>query len=124
MEEYMYKVAVATSDGKNVDTHFGHAEDFTIFTVEDDGSFRETERRKAVPACGGECEADSMEQAAENLKDVEYVLVARIGPNAVKTLARRGITAFDVVMSVGEAINRIHIYRTKTAPKIVQHTCK
>jgi len=119
----MYKIAVATSDGKTVDTHFGHAEDFTIFTVEDDGSWTETERRKAVPSCGGECEKDSIEHAVESLKDVTYVLAARIGPNAVRILARHGITAFDVVMSVAEAIDKINIYRTKTAQRIAQ-TCR
>ena len=29
-----YKVAVASSDGKTVDTHFGHAQSFLIFEVD------------------------------------------------------------------------------------------
>lgn len=131
-----YKIAVATSDGKMVDTHFGHANEFTIYTVQDDGSYEETETRSAVNACTGrECGkaqpdpgTDVMEQAAQNLHDIAYLLVARIGPHAIRTLGRHGITAFDVVMSVDEAIKKIHIYRTRTVQKITAlkdaHICK
>ena len=34
-----YKIAVASSDGINVDLHFGAAKNLLIFTVADDGKF-------------------------------------------------------------------------------------
>ena len=46
-----YKVAVASSDGKTVDTHFGHAQSFLIFEVDEQtGAFEDVEERD-VPCC-------------------------------------------------------------------------
>ena len=108
-----YKIAVATADGRTVDTHFGHADDFTILEVADDGSFHEVERRDAFAACDGGCSNDAMEQAAENLADCEYVLAAKIGPHAIATLARHGITPLDYVIAIDEAVAKIHAYRSR-----------
>lgn len=123
-----YKIAVATSDGINIDTHFGRADSFSIFSVNDDGSFEELENRAAVKACSGGCsdapkkgegsyqsEDSALLAAAENLRDVEYVLAARIGPGAVRALAVKNITAFDIVMPIDEAVSKINVYRAKLA---------
>lgn len=125
-----YKIAVATSDGKKVDTHFGMAEDFTIIEVSDDGNYQEVERRPAAKACLGSCstvpkdgktqhsaEDNALLVAAENLADCSYVLAAKIGPGAVRALAVKNITAFDIVMDVDEAIGKINIYREKISQR-------
>lgn len=60
-----YKIAAASSDGQQIDLHFGHAEMFYIFEVQQDGTYVLLERRE-VPiqqeeeTCGkeaapGEC---------------------------------------------------------------------
>ena len=108
-----YKIAVATSDGHTVDTHFGHAEDFTILEVADDGSYSEVERRNAFAACDGTCSDDAMERAAVNLADCEFVLAAKIGPHAINALARHGVTPLDYVIAVDEAVSKIHAYRKR-----------
>ena len=41
-----YKMAVATSDGVNIDLHFGQTEVFTIYQVNEDGSYQVAEKRK------------------------------------------------------------------------------
>ena len=109
-----YKIAVATSDGHTVDTHFGHALDFTIIEVADDGSFSEVERRNAFAACDGGCSDDSMERAAANLADCEFALAAKIGPHAINALAHHGVTALDCVIAIDEAVAKIHAYRQRT----------
>lgn len=108
-----YRIAVATSDGKIVDTHFGHAEDFTILEVQDDGSFEEVERRDAFQACDGTCCEDLMSRAAENLKDCSYVLAAKIGPHAIQALGAKKISAFDIAIEIVPAVEKIHIYHKK-----------
>ncbi len=109
-----YRVAVATSDGKMIDTHFGHAQDFTIFEVGADGNFSELERRSASFSCGGEtCGGDAMKNAADSLKDCEFVLAAKIGPHALRALAADGITGLDVVLDIPSAIRKIHIYKSR-----------
>ena len=132
-----YKVAVATSDGKTVDSHFGHAQSFLIFEVdEDSGKAEDIEERDVTAACsGGECggkpvvenqqaagcgghngagEGTSvMDEIAKSLSDVDYVLVARIGPHAVRALAKYNVTAYDIVLPIDEAISKINEFRKK-----------
>lgn len=132
MGDTKYKVAVATSDGKTVDSHFGHVQSFLILEVdEESGKFEEIEERDVRAACsGGECggvQKDSgcegrngahegtnvMDEIAKALSDAEYVLVARIGPHAVRALAKYKITAYDIVLPIDEAISKINEFRKK-----------
>lgn len=129
-----YKVAVATSDGKTVDSHFGHVSNFLILEVdEESGKFEDVEERDVQAACsGGSCggaqkESDSpcgghngageasspMDQIAKALSDVDYVLVARIGPHAIRALAKYDVTAYDIVLPIDEAISKINEFRKK-----------
>lgn len=129
-----YKVAVATSDGKTVDSHFGHVSNFLIFEVdEESGKFEDVEERDVSAACsGGSCggaqkesgspcgghngagEASSpMGEIAKALSDVDYVLVARIGPHAIRALAKYDVTAYDIVLPIDEAISKINEFRKK-----------
>ena len=122
-----YKVAVASSDGINVDTHFGHAESFIVFDVdESDGSFVDLTDIDVSAACssaaqcgttgcgnGRPLENDPMEVVAKALDGIDYVLVARIGPHAIQALARHGITAYDIVLPIEDAIKKINFFRQK-----------
>ena len=129
-----YKVAVATSDGKTVDSHFGHVSNFLIFEVdEESGKFEDVEERDVQAACtGGSCggvqaSSDSpcgghngavstsspMDEIAKALSDVDYVLVARIGPHAIRALAKYDVTAYDIVLPIDEAISKINEFRKK-----------
>lgn len=129
-----YKVAVATSDGKTVDSHFGHVQSFLILEVdEESGKFEDVEERDVKAACsGGSCggvqnESDSpcgghkgaessssaMDEIAKALSDVDYVLVARIGPHAIRALAKYNVTAYDIVLPIDEAISKINEFRKK-----------
>jgi len=47
------KVAVASNDGKVINQHFGHAQEFLIFDLNDDGTFEFVETRENVPTCNG-----------------------------------------------------------------------
>lgn len=129
-----YKVAVATSDGKTVDSHFGHVQSFLIFEVdEESGKAEDIGERDVTAACsGGFCGgvqsgSDSgcgghngageghsqMDEIAKALSDVDYVLVARIGPHAIRALAKYNVTAYDIVLPIEEAIAKINEYRIK-----------
>ena len=45
-----YKVAVATSDGKTVDSHFGHVQSFLIFEVDEESGKAEDIGERDVTA--------------------------------------------------------------------------
>lgn len=129
-----YKVAVATSDGITVDSHFGHVQSFLIFEVdEENGKAEDIGERDVTAACsGGSCGgvqasgtagcgghngagsgSSPMDEIAKALSDVDYVLVARIGPHAIRALAKYDVTAYDIVLPIEEAIAKINEYRIK-----------
>ena len=113
-----YLIAVATSDGEIIDTHFGHASSFLIIEVDEDGNYEEIEERDVRPACGGgseckTCAGSLMNEIAERLSDVEFVLCARSGPHAEEALRRYGVAMLDVVMPIARAIPRVHKFRDR-----------
>lgn len=109
-----YRIAVATSDGRYVDSHYGHTSEFLIGTVEEDGSFEEIGWRSVTAVCGdGDCglsHEDRMDRTARQLRDVAYVLCVRIGPPAASSLQKYGIRAASVSGPVGEAVKLLNRY--------------
>lgn len=124
-----YKIAVASSDGVNVDLHFGAAESFLIFAVSDNGTFELEEKReyKEVPevqtadcaekagcksGCGNRngngCGGGSAK--VEVIGDVRAVVAAKIGFNVTKALEKKAIANFDVECPVQEALEKITKY--------------
>ncbi|HWQ40545.1 MAG TPA: NifB/NifX family molybdenum-iron cluster-binding protein [Desulfosporosinus sp.] len=88
-----YRVAVASSDGKYVNEHFGRAKQFLIFNV-DDNQPEFYELRKNDPPCTGDGHnQDQMSRTVELLADCKAVLVSQIGPGAVQALSLKGITS-------------------------------
>ncbi|GHV49022.1 hypothetical protein FACS189499_09670 [Clostridia bacterium] len=119
-----YKIAAASSDGVNIDLHFGKADSFHIAEVADDGSFRFTEvRRRDIAAecspeqksgCSGGCKGGGGGKVnAALISDCAYLLVEQIGMHALQSLAEQGITAFDVSGSAEKAVKRIIDYNTR-----------
>ncbi len=132
-----YKIAVATSDGVNVDLHFGAAEYIEIYEVQDDKSFSLLEKRNvtvneessAQPAScdeknagcssggcgngngsGNGCGGGSGSAKVEAVADVRAVVAARIGFNVTKQLEKKAIASFDVECPVKEALEKISGY--------------
>lgn len=133
-----YRVAIASSDGIIVDSHFGHVDVFLIFEVDEEtGEFNQLENKKLNAACGGgECGGvankaivqakncsgceikipdDPMDLVADALASVgvNYVLCARIGPHAIQALARKNISAYDIVLPIDDALKKLNTYRLK-----------
>lgn len=91
----MYKVAVASSDGKVVNQHFGRATQFLIFDVQEDGSFQFVTLRKNEPICkDGEHLQDALAYTLEQLSDCQAVVVSQVGPGVSSVLVSRGIYPF------------------------------
>ena len=88
------KVAVASSDGKVVNRHFGHTKQFLIFELSE-GAFNFLESRENVPTChAGRHEPSDLATTAEIIKDCAYVVASRIGSGAASLLLDRGIRAY------------------------------
>lgn len=96
-------IAVATSDGTNIDVHFGQATSFRIYDVALDGTYKHLEERNITPAEPG---AESSHAAATiaQLPDVDVVLVSRIGTGPSRALEGRGTRAFAISGSIDVAL--------------------
>lgn len=98
------RVAIATSNGSDVDVHFGRARVFNIYTLEG-GSFRLLEERANEPPCGGsDHDGPLLERAVALLADCRAVAAAVIGPGAIDALLDRGILPITLETSVDEAL--------------------
>ncbi len=100
------RVAVASTDGKYVNEHFGRAKQFLIFELgENDYQF--LERRENQPSCHIESSDESAHlQTVKLLKDCKAVLVARIGPAAEEYLLQHGIKPLIIPDFIDEALKQ------------------
>ena len=98
-------IAVATSDGKTIDVHFGQATSFQIYDVALDGTYKHLEERKISPAEPGSAESSHAFATIEQLSDVDVVLVSRIGTGPTRALEGRGTRAFALSGPVDVAIS-------------------
>ncbi|MFZ2948274.1 MAG: NifB/NifX family molybdenum-iron cluster-binding protein, partial [Desulfuromonadaceae bacterium] len=93
-------------DGISVNEHFGRAALFYIYGVNDDGSFRLTEKRAITQPSSDEPEAGhGVDVTIEQLSDVHAVLVAQIGPGAQSSLNRKGVRSFALGGPIDKALS-------------------
>lgn len=99
-----FRVAVASSDGKQIDLHFGEANTFFIYDIEN-GSFTFIEKRSIMRTlCHSEAEFDRVSMF---LKDCGAVLVSRIGPGAARTLLQSGLRVFEAPYAVDDVLRKL-----------------
>ena len=106
-----YRIAIATSDGKNVDLHFGSARRFAIYRV--DGLKYTLEEQREMPesaeekpqACGEGCGSGHgcrgggrHAEAAEMLSDCRSIVCEKIGRSVLKQFETRAISVFEVAI--------------------------
>lgn len=98
------KVAVSTSDGININQHFGSAKDFWIYQVFEDGSYNLIEIRKTNDITDSTVQHGPAISRVELLRDVDAVLSVQIGRHAEGILGRQGIKAFSLNESIDKAL--------------------
>lgn len=130
-----YKIAVASSDGVQIDETFGSAKAFLIYEVAD-GKYRKTEERAEVQNGAEKVAYDTLTQGdcnphgdcgtgdgcfqgagcggasakVELISDCRCIVCKKIGFHVQKQLERKAISAFDVSCSVEEALDKISYY--------------
>lgn len=122
-----YKIAVASSDGKNVDLHLGSSPFLKVYTAEG-LSFQFFEDRKvdvsseAEGGCqgsgcsggnGGGCSGGGNPQSVEIVADCRAVVAAKVGKNARRLLELKAISVFDIEIPVEVALSKITSYYHK-----------
>lgn len=103
------KVAVASTDGKYINQHFGKADKFLIFQINGPEDYEFIELRETEPSCGNyrdECQGTIVDTATL-LSDCKAVIVSQIGPGASQKLINNGIIPFSNPCFIEEALKQI-----------------
>jgi nitrogen fixation protein NifX len=111
------KVAFATTDGVNVDEHFGRAGMFAIYELAKDG-YRFIEMRKFADGRDTEIEEtkgmgdvhdDRVQRKVDKLSDCKIVYLTEIGSPSAARLVKKGIMPIKVkeIISVEESLQKL-----------------
>lgn len=120
------KVAFATTDGVNVDEHFGRAGMFAIYELSRDG-YRFIEMRKFAEGRDreiedtkrmGEVHDDRVQKKVNKLSDCKIVYLTEIGGPSAARLVKKGMMPIKVreVVSIEESLQKLMETLKKSAP--------
>lgn len=102
-----HRIAVASSDGKVINQHFGHADRFYIVDVEDN-SYSFVETRFHEPACGDQGHSNEVfDSILELLSDCQGIFVSRIGYGAARYLNSRGMRVFEAPYPIDTVLDKL-----------------
>ncbi len=102
------KIAVATTDGKVVNEHFGRCRRFLVLEVDEEENILSSETRNVIPVCRcHEHDENELFETSQGLSDCEYVLCARIGQGAQNCLEAAGIKSFEIPGIITESVHRM-----------------
>ena len=119
----IYRAAIASTDGKVVNQHFGRAERFHIFEISDNNTFKYIESRNVLPCCRqGEHETDAFLKVADILNDVSAVIVSRIGEGASDFLEANGFVVYEAPYPIEPLMQKIVKERLYEVDKWQYHT--
>jgi nitrogen fixation protein NifB len=107
-----YLAAVASSDMKNVDMHFGKCRVFTVAAIDPEGGRYRIIGQRSVnppcPSCGTKGEPDdAINSVVEALSDCRLVIVSRIGRWPDSLLFERGIESVQYIGPIDRVLEYI-----------------
>lgn len=110
-QDESYLMALATSNGLEVDAHFGQASRFDIYRIQN-GSFTFLESRAVKPLCQHPGHDNvRLEQTIASLSDCSAVVCAQIGPGAQNMVEGAGISCYELAAPLQQAIGQVVSYR-------------
>lgn len=105
------RIAVASSDGIVVNSHFGRAKEFYIYLVDQDEQISFLEKRAVVPVCDrGNHDQERLSENLQKIKDCNYLLVSRIGDEAERIAKEYGIDSYEIPGVITESIEQLIKY--------------
>jgi len=125
-----YNIAVASTDGINIDKHFGASDSFFIIKVNEDGTYKNLGERVVTEgqndtistgcggyssehSCGGHS-TPSIQKKIEVISDCRCLLCSKCGPGSEKQLGKNNISAFEIDLKIDEALKKIIKYYKKS----------
>lgn len=117
----MPRAAIATTDGKVINEHFGRAKAFHIIDLTQSG-YAFTETREVSPCCHQqEHNETDFDKVIELLSDCDGVFVSRIGTVASTYLISHGLRVFEANGFIEDVMNKVindRLFDKNTAPQI------
>ena len=111
MDKTNYKIAAASSDGIVVNSHFGRAKDFYIYTIDSKEQIKFLEKRTMEPVCnGGNHDDQKLNENLKNISDCSYLLVSRIGEGAYRRAEQFGIESYEIPGMIEDSIKQLINY--------------
>lgn len=98
------RIAIASSDGKNVNMHLGSATHFLIFQKEGNKVDFIELRKKAKKQLKEH--SDKWMQALELMGDVNVVICSKLGPEPLQELEKRGIIVIQSEGNINEVLKK------------------
>lgn len=96
------KIAVASTDGKLVDLHFGDANRFLIYNIEEDeGKFHEIREKTPIPLNNHQ---ERWVASIDLINDCKAVLCNKIGNEPTIELRKLGIKPIELNCEVKDAV--------------------
>ncbi|MDE5860767.1 MAG: dinitrogenase iron-molybdenum cofactor biosynthesis protein [Ruminococcus sp.] len=103
-----YKIAVASSDGIVVNQHFGHADKFLIYEVQNDGNYNFIEIRTVKPVCdSGNHDDENLTENLKKIQDCKYLIVSKIGMGASLCAEQSGIIPVELPDMIENSVRKI-----------------
>ena len=97
------KIAVASTNGKNVDLHFGDANRFLIYEINDgEGKFQEIREKTEIPINNHQ---ERWVASIDIIEDCKAVLCSKIGKEPMIELRKLGIKPIQLDCEVKDAIS-------------------
>jgi len=103
----MYRIAIASSDGENIDLHFGQAPSFLIYEIREDGTQFVEDREVVLPEKDNVHTGKNIEAIIELLDDCSAVFILRIGMQSARHLYAKGIKYFEVNYPLNHIFNTL-----------------
>lgn len=105
----IYRVALSSTDGIVVNSHFGHTKQFLIAAINTEtSSYRFEEPRNVTPCCSNREHTDSsIDAILDVLSDVQAVMVCKIGTEAAHYLEHKGMTVYEAPYPINELLEKI-----------------
>jgi nitrogen fixation protein NifX len=113
-----YKIAIASTDGKVVNEHFGKCLNYLIAELDEDAQTYTIEGYRHVnPPCKSSDHADAdFEVILAEIKDCQIVLVSKLGIAAENFLRANGVDPLEYRGFIEDALKRLVKYYKRVKP--------
>jgi predicted Fe-Mo cluster-binding NifX family protein len=105
------KIAIASTDGKIVNRHFGRTDNFIIVEIgANKKKYNVIDIRKVEPVCGEEGHnGDNLKKVIEVLSDCQFVIALKVGFGVENALRENGIKAIEFFGLIEDSLKNINI---------------